>query len=129
MQRLKIFRNVHPNPSFFSSNPLLNKFMIRACDRKCSSNMACTYFRVFFLAYDGRRRLIRMINMLQLVCLLGSFFLFLLNIMFFYLFTDHRDDLGVSLYPCRWRRVHALVQVLGTKVIGSILTKLHKTTF
>ena len=59
---MQIFRNVHLNPSLFSSNPLLNKFMIRACcicwsrDRKCSSNMACTYLRVLFLACDGKRR-------------------------------------------------------------------------
>ena len=59
---MQIFQMFHPNDSFFSSNPLLNKFMIRACsifwscDRKCSSNMACTYFRVLFLACDGRRR-------------------------------------------------------------------------
>ena len=59
---MQIFRNFHPNPSFFSSNSILNKFVIRACcicwsrDRKCYSNMACTYFRVLFLAYDGRRR-------------------------------------------------------------------------
>ena len=28
---MQIFQNFHPNPSFFSSNPLLNKSMIRAC--------------------------------------------------------------------------------------------------
>ena len=59
---MQIFRNFHLNLSFFSPNPLLNKFMIRTCcicwshDRKCSSNMACTYFRVLFLACDGRKR-------------------------------------------------------------------------
>ena len=59
---MQIFRNFQPNPSFFSSNSILNKFMIRACyiclscDCKCSSNMAWTYFRVLFLACDGRRR-------------------------------------------------------------------------
>ena len=59
---MQIFRKFHPNPFFSSSNPLLNKFMIRTwsiCwsrDPKYSSNMACTYFRVLFLACDGRRR-------------------------------------------------------------------------
>ena len=59
---MQIFRKFHPNPFFSSWNPLLNKFRIRTwsiCwsrDPKCSSNMACTYFRVLFLACDGRRR-------------------------------------------------------------------------
>ena len=40
---MQIFRNFHLNTSFYSSTPLLNKFMIRACciwwsrDCKCSS--------------------------------------------------------------------------------------------
>ena len=47
---MHIFRKFHLNPSFFSPNSLLNKFMIRACciywslDRKRSSNIAFTYF-------------------------------------------------------------------------------------
>ena len=56
---MQIFRNFHLNPSFFSSTPLLNKGACCICwsrDRKCSSNMACTYFRVLFQACDGRRR-------------------------------------------------------------------------
>ena len=59
---MQIFPNFNLNPPFFSLNPLLNKFMIRACCicwsryRTCSSNMVCTYFRVLFLACDGRRR-------------------------------------------------------------------------
>ena len=59
---MQIFRNFHPYYFFSSSNPLSNKFMVGtcsicwSCDPKCSSNIACTYFRVLFLACDGRRR-------------------------------------------------------------------------
>ena len=61
-KNMQIFQNFHPNPFFSSSNPLLNKFRICTCSicwschPKYSSNMACTYFRVLFLACGGRRQ-------------------------------------------------------------------------
>ena len=52
----EIYSSIPPFP------PVLNKFRIRnrsicwSRDRNCSSNMVCTYFRVWFLAGEGRRR-------------------------------------------------------------------------